>query len=149
VACGAVHRQPYWECLVILGWALDSWDDVEGRCVLAGIDVDELDMNQLTSVCYSLMVDDLITFGVARHEARDALDKAITSEAITLQAQAKARMAKRGATPTPIERPKLEAEPLALTPDIMASFGLIPPGMPSKIQRVPDHPAPADEEVTA
>jgi hypothetical protein len=95
--------------------------------VLAGIDFEEIDAEQTVSLMYSMMVDDVMSVGVSRAEAREAIDKEIMNVALSSEARrAKARQDRQREAGQPVE-PLPPAQPLELSPDIMSAFGLRPP----------------------
>lgn len=66
-----VHGTPYRECLVILGWALENWEDVRGRLIECQLDLHEFDAHAMIDLFFKWYVDDFVSAGVSRAEARD------------------------------------------------------------------------------
>ncbi len=123
MACGAVRWSPYVECLVIIDWALEVWDDIEGKLLSNGVDPDDLNVEQMMRVLYSAMVDDVVSMEVSRAEAREAVDKEIANMVMRTEARRLASQRTTSKTPEDIGI----AQPVRLTSDLAYTIGLKPP----------------------
>jgi hypothetical protein len=82
------------------------------------VDWEDFDGEELCDVIYSMIIDDICEQGVARTEAREAIDKRLADHLMRYNAQ-------RGV--------KQEPEPFRLDPAMAAKLGIRIP-MPSKAQ---------------
>lgn len=119
MACGVLCWAPYVEALVIIDWGLEVWDDIEGRLIMKGIDVESISAEQMIKLLYAAMIDDVLNFEVSRSEARDAVDKEIANQVLRVEAR---RLAQKN------EPQDTVAAPVDLTPDLMYTIGLRPQG---------------------
>lgn len=55
---GAVQQPPYAGVQRLIGWARENWADVDGRCLLAGIDIRSLPFGRALNIIAALAVDD-------------------------------------------------------------------------------------------
>lgn len=92
-----------------MGWARENHTDFIGRCIQMRVKWKKLDAVELVALCYSMLIDDLITIETSRVEAKETIDKRLSN--IT-----QAEKIKRGIKP--------EAEPFVISKEMMAKMGI-------------------------
>jgi hypothetical protein len=90
---------------------------------MTGVDYDTLDSVAFVNMCYSAIVDDVVSVGSSRYEARVAVDKEIANNVLMAEGRLRARREQRQQSP---DEPQV-AQPLQLSSDLIYTAGLRPP----------------------
>jgi hypothetical protein len=80
MACGDVHRPPYDTVRSLAKWCIDLWPYINGKAIMNGVRLKDLDASDLMDVIHYLFEEDIYYVSKEQGESREKTRKMIYNE---------------------------------------------------------------------